>query len=115
MCTECNICFEKKKTYRLPCSKKHTICDDCYRKLREDKCPYCRKPFKNIYKKFGTTEGDTDPEPWLDLDMSWMIVSRVDRRGVENISVYRRDSNYKLDKHSFEVRRRRKNKRKKKK
>lgn len=47
----CIICFEEKKSVKLPCS--HYICCDCVIEAKDakigesmllDKCPYCRKP-----------------------------------------------------------------------
>lgn len=41
---ECGICLESKPFFNtLSCS--HKVCNDCYPKLKTDKCPYCRTPF----------------------------------------------------------------------
>ena len=116
---DCLICFDVKKLYALPCSKKHKICDDCYKKLRQDNCPYCRKPFKNIYKDHKNNinininiEIEYDPEPWLELDRNWLITSRTDTWGEEQISLRRKDSiSWRKDDYGFEIKRRRKQRR----
>jgi len=44
----CGICFEdvndEEITY-LPCDIRHVVCDECYKRIRENKCPYCRQKF----------------------------------------------------------------------
>lgn len=116
MSTECKICFEEKKLYALPCSKKHTICDDCYRRLKEDTCPYCRAPFINIYKHDENVWNKFDPEPWLDLGPEYIVYSSTDRRGTQRIHTYKRsDQNASWrDTTTFvEIKRRRKKKHRK--
>lgn len=38
---ECNICLEEKPILIMnPCG--HEICEDCFKKLKKKKCPFCR-------------------------------------------------------------------------
>ena len=49
---DCTICYEIKKESQfkiLDC--KHKLCNDCYNRLRENTCPYCRRKIKGK-KKF---------------------------------------------------------------
>ena len=48
---DCTICYEIKKESQfkiLDC--KHKLCKDCYNKLRENTCPYCRREIKGKKK-----------------------------------------------------------------
>ena len=51
MPSECFICYENKNKFeKLNCS--HSLCYDCYFKLKKSICPFCRKEFiKKIEKK----------------------------------------------------------------
>ena len=44
----CEICYETKyiKNFNIfPCS--HKTCKTCVKQIRNDLCPFCRKPFRN--------------------------------------------------------------------
>lgn len=44
---ECHICYEDKKEHqmkKLDC--KHSLCKDCFNKLRNNTCPFCRRLIK---------------------------------------------------------------------
>ena len=44
--SECGVCLEVKPNNQfkiLSCN--HNLCESCYPKLRQDKCPFCRTPF----------------------------------------------------------------------
>ena len=48
---ECNICYEYKKDnqmHNLEC--KHSLCKECYHKLRNNTCPFCRRLIKGKKK-----------------------------------------------------------------
>ena len=110
---ECGICYEQKPLFAFPCSKHHKCCDDCYKSLKKDTCPYCRKPFVSIYKVEEYIETENDPEPWLKLGQDWIVYSRIDRYGEERIYTYKKSmkKTWRNDNYTFEVTRRRKNKR----
>ena len=111
--SECGICLETKELFALPCSKKHTLCDDCYKRLKTDLCPYCRKPFINIYREMDYIETESDPEPWLRLNHDWIVYSRIDRYGTEKIYTYRKgDTSWRNDVHMFEIKGNRKRRKK---
>lgn len=38
---ECQICLEGKLNIDLPCG--HEVCTDCYKKVYQDTCPFCRR------------------------------------------------------------------------
>lgn len=45
--TKCHICWEQKKCESfefLPCE--HSLCGECYKKMRNHLCPFCRQPYK---------------------------------------------------------------------
>lgn len=45
--SECYICYEHKsdKIFKtLVCN--HSLCNDCYKKLIQNKCPFCRHPIE---------------------------------------------------------------------
>lgn len=111
--SECGICYEQKPLFAFPCSEHHKCCDDCYKKLKTDTCPYCRKPFISIYKAEEYVETESDPEPWLKLGEDWIVYSRIDHHGTERIYTYKKSSkrSWRNDNYTFEVSRRRKNKR----
>ena len=112
--TECGICLETKPLFAFPCSKKHTCCDDCYKKLQSETCPYCRKPFISIYKVEEYVITESDPEPWLKLGEDWIVYSKIDRHGTEKIYTFKKGTekmSWRNESYSFEVRKRRKTKR----
>lgn len=112
--SECGICLETKPLFAFPCSKKHTSCDDCYKKLPTETCPYCRKPFISIYKVEDYVITESDPEPWLKLGEDWIVYSKIDRRGTEKIYTFKKGTEkmvWRNDSYSFEVKKRRKVKR----
>jgi hypothetical protein len=44
--TECSICFDNKKSRKLPCG--HEFCDMCPNGFK-NKCPLCRKEYIFVY------------------------------------------------------------------
>jgi len=114
MSGECGICYETKPLYSFPCSDKHQSCDDCYRNLKQDTCPFCRKPFISIYKIEEYIETEYDPEPWLRLGQDWIVYSRIDRYGSERIYTYKKSKenlSWRNDKYTFEMKRRKRKRR----
>ena len=48
---KCGICFAKKQAVAFECG--HVTCNDCgARSLRAERCPYCRRPVKELMKIF---------------------------------------------------------------
>jgi len=48
---KCGICFSKKKSMAFECG--HVTCSDCAaRSLRSERCPFCRRPVKELIKIF---------------------------------------------------------------
>ena len=44
--SECNICWEVKDKFKLfNCS--HQVCTQCFPQIRNNLCPFCRKPFRH--------------------------------------------------------------------
>ena len=112
--SECGICYEQKPLYAFPCSDHHKCCDDCYKSLKTDTCPFCRKPFISIYKKEEHIISESDPEPWLKLGKDWIVYSRIDRRGAERIYTFKKgteNEGWRNDSYTFEIKRRHKRKR----
>jgi len=111
--TECGICLEDKPLFSFPCSKLHKSCDECYKSLKTDTCPFCRKPFVNIYKIEEYIETESDLEPWLKLGEDWIVYSRIDHRGTERIYTFKKgtDKSWRNDNCAFEVTRKRKRRR----
>jgi hypothetical protein len=55
---ECGICYlDISNMVFLECS--HSLCNNCYHKLRTHNCPFCRKPFiyipKNIKENYNNS------------------------------------------------------------
>jgi len=46
---QCKICYEYENNIQLGC--RHNICTECYKKLRDEECPYCRQMIKTIEMK----------------------------------------------------------------
>jgi len=82
---ECDICYEEvneKHFKKLSC--KHELCQSCYSKLPNEKCPFCRQV---IQEK--VIEMIEDPEEWLLYDANeWITYSRTLRDGREVIYTY---------------------------
>lgn len=82
---ECYICYEE---FSEDCFKKlsckHELCKECYSKLRDETCPFCRQVIKE--KIIDLIE---DPEEWLLYDREeWITYSRTFRNGKEIIYTY---------------------------
>lgn len=46
---ECCVCYENFQTNQcseLSCD--HIVCQECYNQLRNNNCPLCRTPFRNV-------------------------------------------------------------------
>lgn len=70
---ECGICLESKPFFNiLTCT--HKICNDCYPKLKSDKCPYCRTPF------IRQTNISQSLQPYLQIDFEYSIYDFQSRR-----------------------------------
>lgn len=84
---ECDICYEEvneKHFKSLSC--KHELCQSCYSKLPNEKCPFCRQV---IQEKI--VELIEDPEEWLLYDArEWITYSRTLRDGREVVYTYHR-------------------------
>lgn len=82
---ECYICYEEVNECcfkKLNC--KHELCQDCYVKLPNEKCPFCRQ---TIREKI--IELIEDPEEWILFDANeWITYSRTLRDGREVIYTY---------------------------
>ena len=83
---ECQICYEtiqqKEDIKWLPCS--HSLCVDCFHRLNDDRCPYCRKEFMEIIHV--KEKENIEPEDWLYLDYKeWVVYSKYSRNGTEII------------------------------
>lgn len=96
---ECAICYEKNKKKEeikwLPCS--HFLCKDCFLRLNDDRCPFCRREFTEVIKitdKENITREvfpEMDPEYWYDLDpKEWIVYSKFCKDGKEVIYTCRR-------------------------
>lgn len=84
---ECDICYEEvneKYFKKLPC--KHELCQSCYSKLTNEKCPFCRQVIEEK-----VVELIEDPEEWLFYDSNeWITYSRTLRDGREVVYTYNR-------------------------
>jgi hypothetical protein len=43
---DCSVCKENKKEQdleKMKCSDKHIVCKDCWKNIKNRKCPICRK------------------------------------------------------------------------
>ena len=48
---KCGICFSKKQSMAFECG--HVTCEECAaRSLRAERCPFCRRPVKELIKIF---------------------------------------------------------------
>jgi hypothetical protein len=48
---ECNICYEHKKGHQIKTLEcMHSLCKECYNKLRNNTCPFCRREIKGKKK-----------------------------------------------------------------
>ncbi len=46
---ECCVCYEKFKVDEFPeLSCDHAVCQECYDRLRNNNCPLCRIPFRDV-------------------------------------------------------------------
>ena len=48
---ECCVCFNERKSKMKRVFCGHLICDKCYKRLKEKKCPICREDLKIIEKE----------------------------------------------------------------
>jgi hypothetical protein len=82
---ECYICYEdvnENHFKKLSCT--HELCQSCYSKLPNEKCPFCRQIIKEKI-----IELIEDPEEWLLYDINeWITYSRVLRDGREAVYTY---------------------------
>lgn len=83
---ECGVCLDTKDDTEftvLPCN--HSVCNECFPKIRVPKCPFCRAKYGNTNNKYYDEIDDDIFEFEMDYDMLYFSdsdyqSSRTNRR-----------------------------------
>ena len=84
---ECHICYEHKnpdKLKKLVCN--HELCNDCYKKLKQNTCPFCRHvitPYNPPSNHYHFSNNNFQEESQIDSDIP-VPYSRVRRNMTRN-------------------------------
>ena len=79
--SECNICYEQKKTFEI-CNRTccaYTMCNECSDRLLENKCPFCRKDFTTRRNSISSMR-EFNPIHWVHSMDDMYVDSRWYRR-----------------------------------
>jgi hypothetical protein len=89
---ECEICYSTKNDnnfVKLPCN--HSLCNECFPKLINGKCPFCRHQFSNTNERY---YNEMDEEFDLEIDIIYysededQLTSRQRRRRRRDYNTY---------------------------
>lgn len=94
---ECEICYSHKCNndfIKLPCD--HELCNECFPKIMNGKCPFCRFKFSNTNQQY---YNEIDNEIDLEIDILYysedenQLTSRQRRRRRRNYNIYNNRNN----------------------